>query len=62
MGQEVTMGQEVEQEVTTGNQFPVTTVGKPDTFPETAEEKGGIQAEEVEKADKRRSWRNSRQK
>ena len=32
MGQEVTMGQEVVPEVTTGNRFPVTTVGKRDTF------------------------------
>ena len=54
MGQEVTMGQEVEPEVTTGNRFPVTTVGKRDIFPEIAEERGGIQAEQVEKEDKGR--------
>ena len=58
MGQEVTMGQEVEPEpeATTGNRFPVTTVGKRDIFPEIAEERGGIQAEEVEKADNSRTW------
>ena len=54
MGQEATMGQEVEPEVTSGNRFPVTTVGKQDIFPENAEERGGIQAEEVEKEDKGR--------
>ena len=48
------MGQEAETEVTTGNRFPVTTAGKRDIFPEIAEERGGIQAEEVEKEDK---WR-----
>ena len=49
MEQEVTMGQEVELEAKTGNQFPVTTAGKRDIFPEIAEERGGIQAEEVGK-------------
>ena len=52
MGQEVTTGQEAEPEVTTGNQFPVTTVGKLVIFPKNAEKKGRTKAEEIEKVDK----------
>ena len=53
MGQEVTTGQEVEQEVTTENQFHVVPVGKPDTLQR-------LQRRKAEYRRKRsRRWTNS---